>query len=397
MLPLNGLRVVEAAQMISAPMAGAIMAEQGADVVKVELADGIGDRLRMIGSRRNGISAVFNGVNHGKRSITLDTKTPEGLSVLLDLCAEADVFIQNFRPGAADRMGAGEAAVRKLNPDIIYVSVTGFGPTGPKSGQKVYDYVIQAMTGIADLQQGHSDSPQLIRQFVIDKVTALTVSQAITAALLARERGHGGQHVQLSMLDVGLWYFWPDGMMDRSLTGPGVHEAPHFSDLYDVKQTKDGHIALVAGGTRSWPSLCGAFNPNWLTDPKYATQEMREENGEEFAAEFDAVIAKMTTEEALAAMATNDVPGAAIAARPDVLADPQVMHNQSVVELSDGQAGERTEALPPVRFGADAELAVPPSAPGLGEHTQEILIGLGYDEAKIAALRSSGALGQVMD
>jgi crotonobetainyl-CoA:carnitine CoA-transferase CaiB-like acyl-CoA transferase len=394
MNPLEGIRVIEAAQMISAPMAGAVMAEQGADVVKVELADGIGDRLRKVGSRRNNVSAVFNGVNHGKRSITLDTKKAEGLDVLLQLCAGADVFLQNFRPGAAERMGAGEAEIRKLNPDIVYVSVSGFGDSGPKAHQKVYDYVIQAMTGMADLQEANTGSPQLMRQFVVDKVTALTVSQAITAALFARERGHGGQHVHLSMLDVGLWFFWPDGMMDCSLQGEGVHDAPHFADMYDIKVTADGHVAMIASGSRrSWPSLCNAFNPSWLDDPMYATPEDRETNWVRLGADLDRVIATMSTAEVLHVMAANDVAGAAIARRSKVLGDPQVIHNKSVVELSDGAVGRRIEALPPVRFGNDVALSVPAAAPGLGEHTDEVLGELGYDSARIEALRAAGVVG----
>jgi crotonobetainyl-CoA:carnitine CoA-transferase CaiB-like acyl-CoA transferase len=394
MKPLEGIRVIEAAQMISAPMAGAVMAEQGADVIKVELADGIGDRLRRVGSRRNNVSAVFNGVNHAKRSITLNTKKPEGLKVLLELCAGADVFLQNFRPGAAERMGAGEAAIRKLNPDVVYVSVSGFGDSGPKADQKVYDYVIQAMTGMADLQEADTGSPQLMRQFVVDKVTALTVSQAITAALFARERGHGGQHVHLSMLDVGLWFFWPDGMMDRSLQGEGVQDAPHFADMYDIKVTTDGHVAIIASGSRrSWPDLCNAFNPDWLDEPTYATPEDREANWVQLGADLNRIIATMTTAEVLEAMAANDVAGAAIAERSKVLADPQVVHNQSVIELTDGAVGRRIEALPPVRFGNDVGLSVPAAAPGLGEHTDQILGEIGYDAASIDSLRAAGVLG----
>ena len=142
--------------------------------------------------------------------------------------------------------------LRAINPEIIYVSVSGFGSTGPKSGQKVYDYVIQAMTGMAALQEGDTGAPQLVRQFVIDKTTAVTVSQAITAALFARERGMGAQHVELSMLDIGLWFFWPDGMMDLALDGDDVRHASHFADMYSLRRTTDGAITFVASGNRSW-------------------------------------------------------------------------------------------------------------------------------------------------
>lgn len=396
--PFAGIRVVEAAQMISAPLAGAILAEQGADVVKVELADGVGDRLRAIGSRRDDISAVFNGVNHGKRSVTFDTKTEAGLEALLALCATADVFLQNFRPGAAERMGVGEAQLRSINPDIIYVSVSGFGSSGPKVDQKVYDYVIQAMTGIASLQGLGSgggskpDKPQLIRQFVIDKVTALTVSQAITAALFARERGLGGQHVELAMLDVGLWFFWPDGMMDRSLLSDDVHHSPHFSLAYDVVATRDGFIAMIPNGNRSWPPLCQAFNPSWLTDARYATPEDREANQAELSADFAAVVGDLTTTEALERMRANDVPGAAVVDLDNVAGDEQIAHNETLAHLLDGPAGERLEALPPVKFGGGRAVA-PTSAPSLGANTDEVLTELGYTADSIANMRESGVLG----
>ncbi len=159
MQPLAGVRVIEAGQMISAPIAGVILAEQGAVVIKVELADGVGDRLRELGSQRNHVSALFNAVNRGKQSVTLDTKHPDGLQALLELCATADVFLQNFRPGTAERMGVGEAQLRAINPDIVYVSVSGFGSTGPKAEQRVDDYVIQVVTGMAALQEGDTGAP----------------------------------------------------------------------------------------------------------------------------------------------------------------------------------------------------------------------------------------------
>jgi len=392
MQPLAGVRVVEAAQMISAPMAGVVMAEQGAEVIKVELADGVGDRLRQLGSQRNSMGALFNGVNRGKRSVTIDTKHPDGLQALLDLCATADVFLQNFRPGAAERMGVGEAQLRAINPDIIYVSVSGFGSSGPKADQKVYDYVIQAMTGMADLQQGDTGSPQLVRQFIVDKTTAITVSQAITAALFARERGHGGQHVELSMLDIGLWFFWPDGMMDRSLEGDGVLDASHFADMYSIRPTIDGAVAFVASGNRSWPHLCRAFKPELLDDPRFTTMRDRDANAEALAEIFDVAVGSLTTSEALQRMTDNDVPGARVVRRDEVASDPQVIHNESVVQLDDGLIGPRVEARPPVSFG-DGERPVPAAAPALGADTVAVLASLGYDDDRIARLSAAGVLG----
>jgi len=394
MLPLAGVRVIEAGQMISAPMAGVILAEQGAEVIKLELADGVGDRMRQLGTSRNSMSALFNSVNHGKKSVTLDTKHPDGLQALLDLCATADVFLQNFRPGAAERMGVGEAQVRAINPDIVYVSVSGFGSTGPKAEQKVYDYVIQAMTGMAALQQGDTGAPQLVRQFVVDKTTAITVSQAITAALFARERGHGGQHVELSMLDIGLWFFWPDGMMDRSLTGDGIAEASHFADMYSIRPTRDGAVAFVASGNRTWPNLCRAFKPELLDDPRFTTMRDRDVNGEALAAIFDEAVGSLTTSEAMQRMVDNDVPGARIVTRDEIAHDPQVIHNGSLVELDDGPIGQRVEARPPASFG-DGERVVPAAAPALGADTVGVLASLGYDDDRIAALRTAGVLGPI--
>ncbi len=398
MQPLAGVRVIEAAQMISAPMAGVILAEQGAEVIKVELADGVGDRLRQLGSQRNSMSALFNGVNRGKRSVTLDTKHPDGLEALLNLCATADVFLQNFRPGAAERMGVGEAQLRAINPDIVYVSVSGFGSTGPKADQKVYDYVIQAMTGMADLQQGDTGAPQLIRQFVVDKTTAITVSQAITAALFARERGHGGQHVELSMLDIGLWFFWPDGMMDRSLIGDGsqvgsdIAESSHFADMYSIRPTLDGAVAFVASGNRTWPNLCRAFAPALLDDPRFTTMRDRDVNSEALGLIFDEALASLTTAEALQRMVDNDVPGARVVRRDEVADDAQVVHNESLVRLDDGPIGARIEARPPVSFNGGAR-AVPAAAPALGADTVAVLASLGYDDDRIAQLSADGVLG----
>ncbi|MGI9624582.1 MAG: CaiB/BaiF CoA transferase family protein [Acidimicrobiales bacterium] len=391
--PFERIRVVEAAQMIAGPMAGMVLAEQGADVVKVEMADGVGDRLRQLGTRRVDTSAAFHGFNRGKRSIAVNTKDRRGREIVQRLGSQADVFIQNFRPGTAERMGIGEKQLRGENPELIYVSVSGFGGSGPRAEEKVYDYVIQAMTGIAALQVDHEGGPTLTRQFVIDKVTALTVSQAVTAALFQRERGLGGQHLEVSMLDVGLWFFWPDGMMDRAMQGDdGVTHAPHFSAAYEVRATTDGFIALVITGNRTWPGLCETFNPAWADDPRFATFELREQHSAELSDAFTEAIGAMTTEECLSRMREHDVPGAAVASLDEVPDIPQIVHNNSLVVHESGPAGLIREARPPVGwFGGDRIIAGP--APRLGEHTDEVLGELGYSMTEVAAFRRAGVLG----
>lgn len=393
MLPMEGVRVVEAAQMVAGPLAGMIMAEQGADVIKVELPDGVGDRMRFLGSRRGDMGALYHAVNRGKRSIVLDSKHAAGRAALRRLVATADVFVQNFRPGTAERLGLGPDELLAERPELVYASVSGFGPTGPRSGEKVYDYVIQAACGMAANQAGPDGVPVLATHVVIDKVTALTVSQAIAAALFQRERTGRGQHVVLNMLDTALWFYWPDGMMDRALLGDDVTHAPTIGDLAEIRATSDGFVALIAMGGRTWPDLVAAFRPEWADDPRYATARDREVNRETLSDELGEILASMSTGECLRRLAAHDIAGAAVVPPDAVHEDPQVVHNGSLVVRVSDTAGPIREARPPVSFGG-APRELPRAAPAAGAHTHEILTELGYDADAIEALRTAGALGR---
>ena len=196
--PMAGIRVVDLTSMISGPVATMMLADQGADVIKVEPING--DLVRYMGPNREGLTSGFISANRSKRSLAVDLKTAKGMAVIRALIRTADVFVQNFRPGAIDRMGLGEEAVRALKEDIVYVSISGFGEAGPYAHKRVYDPVIQALSGLADIQKdGETGRPKMIRTIIPDKTTAVTAAQAITAALFARERGRGGQHVKLAM------------------------------------------------------------------------------------------------------------------------------------------------------------------------------------------------------
>lgn len=388
--PLAGLRVVEAAQMISAPLAASLLSDQGAEVIKVEAANGGGDRMRTLGDLRNGMGSVFHACNRGKRSISLNTKADAGRDILISLIDGADVFIQNFRPGATDRMGVGADAMLERNPRLVYVSVSGFGATGPYADQMVYDFVIQGVTGLAAFEGG-SGAPQLTKNLTIDKATALTVAQAITAALLYRERTGEGQHLEVDMVSAGLQFAWPDVMWNHSLQGEGVTTTPPMSANYEVRPTKDGHITLNLATNSTWPRLCAAIAPGLADNPLFATYTDRQNNAAELAAAVDAVLAGLTSAEALERLRVNDMPGGPVLELHEVHEDPQIVHNDSLVIYDSPSIGLVREPRPAARFGA-GPAPDPVGAPRLGEHTTSVLEELGHDTESIDALISAGVV-----
>ena len=275
--PLHGYRIVDLTSMISGPYATMILADQGADVIKVENPDG-GDHTRAANNRRNGFSASFLNNNRNKRSLALDLKQPEAKEVLLRLIATADVFVQNFRPGVAERMGLGEDAVRQVAPQIIYVSISGFGETGPYAQKPVYDPLIQAVSGLATIQAGSdTERPRLVRTIVPDKLTAVSAAQAITAALLARERSGQGQHVRLSMLDAVVAFLWASDMGSQTFVGEDIpqQEAASFIDL--IYETATTAISVAVQTNKEWQALVKAIDkPEWLLDPRFLTPALRQ-------------------------------------------------------------------------------------------------------------------------
>lgn len=389
--PLTGLRVVEAAQMISAPFASAILADQGAEVIKVEAANGVGDRMRTLGDIRNGVGTVFHACNRNKRSIAVDTRTDEGTAILHDLIATADVFIQNFRPGAVERMGVGPDLMLARHPDLVYVSVSGFGPTGPYADQMVYDFVIQGLIGMAAHQGLADGDPALLLNLVVDKATAITVAQATTAALLAVARGAGGQHLEVSMLDAGLQFFWPDGGWGHGLLGEGGRSVPPMATNYEVRPTADGHITLNLATNSTWPRLAAAIDERLMDDPRFATYEDRQRNAAALREAVDAVLSTVDTTAALERLRANDMPGGPVLGLADVADDPQVTHRNSFVEYDSVSIGGVREARPAARFEA-AEPAEPAGAPGYGAQTTDILGELGRTPADIDALVASGVV-----
>jgi crotonobetainyl-CoA:carnitine CoA-transferase CaiB-like acyl-CoA transferase len=393
--PLAGFTVVEACQMVAGPLAATICADLGAEVIKIE-SPAHGDRMRYLGHRVGGISAIWAGVNRGKRSVVVDLQRAEGVEIFNKIVSTADVFIQNFRPGVVERLGIDEPALRAANPELVYVSVSGFGDSGPYIDQKSYDYVIQALSGMAALQADPSTGePALLRNIVIDKVTAMAASQSILAALLARTRGAGGQHVRVAMLDVALSFLWPDGMMQHTLLADDgrVTPGPHMADNYLVRRTADDYIALLATSNTQFPGLCAALDTKkWLDDDRFSTLAAREANAEELHELIAAELQRHPGAELVERLHAHDVPCALVNPIDRVHLDPQVRHNEIVVEHDRPWLGPVREPRPPAHFST-TPTALGRHAPKHDEHTDEVLAEIGLDSEAIADLRSRGTIG----
>ena len=386
--PLHGYRIVDLTSMISGPYATMILADQGADVIKVENPDG-GDHTRAANNRRNDFSASFLNNNRNKRSLALDLKLPEAKAALLKLCATADVFVQNFRPGVADRMGLGEDAVRAVKHDIVYVSISGFGEAGPFAGKPVYDPLVQSMSGLATIQAGSdAERPRLVRTIVPDKLTAVSAAQAITAALLSRERTGQGQHIRLSMLDAVIAFLWASDMGSQTFVGGEFpqQEAASFIDL--IYETATDHISAAVQSNKEWVALTRALEkPEWLDDPRFKTPALRQRNINDRLSMTQDVLRTRPAAEWLARLTAEGVPCAPVLTRSAMIQHPQIQANGIVVETDHPVAGRLRQARPAARFSV-TPATIRGGGPGLGQHNAEILAELGYNDAAIDALQA---------
>lgn len=391
--PLDGVRIIDCSAVISGPLGTMTLADQGADVIKVE-PPATGDITRTPWFSRGGLSALFANANRGKRSIALDLQQEQGRDILKKLVSDADVLVQNFRPGAMERLGLGEPDLRAINPDLIYVSISGFGESGPYAERRVYDPVIQGLTGQIAVQRlpGGSGPVDLIRHIVCDKSTALTAAQAITAALFARERGQGGQHVRVAMIDAGLAFFWCDGMLAHTFVGDGVEPAAALYDIYKLRETADGPMVIFAVSDSEFHGMARALKrEDLIEDPRFTTLGDRIQNIEVLEEIINSEFAKWPSAELVERLVAEDVPAGPVHSLEEVITDPQIAHNESIVEYDHPHAGRIRQPAPAAKFDrTQASVGRPP--PMLGEHTDEVLGELGLDSRTVAKLRDGGVV-----
>jgi crotonobetainyl-CoA:carnitine CoA-transferase CaiB-like acyl-CoA transferase len=393
--PLNGYRIVDLTSNVSGPLATMILADQGADVIKIE-APGGGDSTRSGANRRGGFTASFLNNNRNKRSIALDLKNPAALEVVKRLAVGADAFVQNYRPGVADRLGVGEAAIRAVAPTIVYVSISGFGEKGPYAQAPAYDPVIQGFSGLATVQAGSDrERPRLLRTILPDKLTAITASQAITAALLARERTGEGQHVRLSMLEAVVAFLWSSDMSGQTFAGDEPTEQEAASSIDLIYETADGYITAAVVTDRQWQGLTRALDkPEWLEDERFKTPSLRAQNIDARLQMTQDVLIGGPSAEWLEKLTAADVPCGPVLTRNQMIRHPHVEALELLEEYQHPKAGRLRQSRAAARFSK-----TPPSirqgAPALGEHTEAVLAEIGYSAAEIAALRDTGAFGTV--
>ncbi len=377
--PLEGVKIIDLTSMISGPMGAMILADQGAEVIKVEpLA---GEQLRHMAAPYNGVNAPFYSCNRGKRSLAIDLKSAEGKEVLMKLIKESDVFMQNFRPGTTDRMGFGYEELKKINPNLIYLSISGFGNKGPYAQSRVYDPVIQALSGATDIQADrNSGEPKMFRIVIADKVTSLTAAQAVSSALYAREKNSEGQHIKLSMLDSVVAFFWPEGMTGLVFKDNefDVRKLQGSQDL--IYKAKDRYITAGAVSDAEWKGMCNALNmQNLIEDERFANSAARVMNSEERKKLTGEEIKKWNSEEILDRFQTEGVPSAPLLDRMELMDHEQIIANQTILRENYGGFGEVRQARPAALFERTPSKIKRP-APKLGEHSKEILDHLGISE-----------------
>lgn len=374
--------------MITASFAAMMMAEQGAKVIKVEPMN-VGDPMRYIGANKGGISSLFANCNRGKQSIRVDLKVPEGQELIRELIPQVDIFIHNFRPGVMDKLNLGSEALRDLNPRLIYTAISGFGKEGSLGRAPAYDPIIQAHAGLTATQG--KEEPAFFRTLICDKITAYTACQAVTCALYVREKTGVGQHIDLSMLDSGLFFVFPDGFQNHTLLDADHERGPLLIDLlYELTPTKDGAVTISAGNEEmQMRCLIAVGMEHLLADERFNSFEKMVANLEEFQAELAGAYMQFTTDELIAKLKEADVPCARCLTKDEVLAQEQVAANDTVAEIDHPIMGKMRVVKSPARFGGQRLKPSGPS-PDHGEHTQEVLAEFAIADERIVALTEQG-------
>ena len=374
----EGVKVLDLTSYIAGSFAATWLADLGADVVKIE--SPTGDPFR--------VTRGFLAWNRNKRSIVLDLKHPDGLAAFYRMVRQADVVMENYRPGVADRLGVGYEKLRELNPRLIYCSVSGYGQTGPYTQKPAFDPLLQAIGGGMAGQGGPGNPPVFLRIAVSDYYAAALAAYGLAAALYVRERTGLGQRVETSLLNAVIAIqAWPFVRLEDD---PEPFRLGSGLVPYQLFQTSDGWIFIACGNDGFWRNLCRALDIEaFAEDPRFATQPARYRNREELLGILQEILLTRTTAEWLEVLEAHDVPAAPVRTIEALFDDPQVKHNEMVVELRHPKLGRIRQMGIPVRLSVTPGRLVRP-APMLGQHTEEVLREYGFSPEEVAELKAKG-------
>ena len=390
--PLEGIRVLDFSRMLAGPFCTALLADLGADVVKVETPEG-GDDARHFAPRRGGESSYFMLINRGKRSITLNLKAPEGLRIAQELARRADIVVENFRPGVAARLGIDYAALSAINPRLVYASISGFGQEGPLSHRPAYDIIAQAMGGIMSVNGSAGAPPTRVGESLGDLCSGLYASWAVLAALQGRQRSGEGQYLDVAMVD-SIFSLLVTALSQYLYTGKvpaRIGNAHPISAPLDSFRAADGHIIIAVANDGVFRGLARVIGrPDLADDPRFASDPERKRNEAALREVIEAWTSTRSAAEAVASLDAATVPASPILSLDQVVASEHAIHRRLVRTVEHPTAGPIPIVPQPVHF-VGAELGSPRPSPLLGQHTDEILHDLlGHDAAAIAALHRAG-------
>ncbi len=393
--PLDGLRILDFTRVLAGPLATALLADLGAEVIKVEPPQG--DDYRAIGPLRNGESALFSVMNRNKKSLVLDLKRPESVALVRDLAAQVDVVIENFRPGVAEKLGIGHAALCGINPKLVYVSVSGFGQTGPYASRPAYDVIVQAMSGLMEATGEPDGAPTLVGEAVSDVVAGLFASWATLAAVHQTTRTGQGQHVDVAMFDTTL-SFLATSVSRYLFTGRPARRVGNRHPLsapFGVYKARDGHFALAVLNRKLFAALAQAMGrPELGLDESLATDEQRSAREPELRAAIEAWAGQHQVADVVAQIDAAGVPVAPIWDIGQALNSPQALARGLLQPVDDERLPGLRLPTQPVRFGGAAPGRAT-RAPAFGDHSRQVLTSLlGWGMGGLAELRVLGVFGQ---
>jgi len=391
-LPLDGVRVIDLTNVLAGPYCGMVLGDLGADVIKIESFPD-GDASRRFDPKVAGESYCFTVVNRNKRSIALDLKSPRGKAVFMKLAADADIVLENFRPGVVRRLGIDYESLRGINPGLVYASMSGFGQTGPYAKRGGYDIIAQGMSGIMMMTGHPGGRPAKVGIAMNDIASGVTALYGVLGAYIGRLRSGQGQYLETSLLEAGLaWTPWEFGAwagMGEIPTATGTRH--RRSAPYQAYRTKDGYATVGAGNEKLWRAFCNEVveHPEWLVDPRYAKAPERLAHADDLERDIEAVFATADTTHWVERMEAAGVPGGPVYGYEEILADPHVAARRMVVDIEHPRVGPmKTLGLPIKSSGELTQIRRP--APVLGQHTTQILSELGIPDDEVAAMLVDG-------